>query len=340
GSAVGARRLESREHRVHRGARPHALLAVDDDAIARSDAGANDAKALVQRSELDDSRGHFSVRIDHVDDPVRAARRDRGVGQQHARIFGRGLQQHVTEHAGRQEAVRIGHDGAAADRTAPGIDRVVEEIELSDPAIIVLVLQTDPGHALLADLRAFVFEIQRFRALEHEMDRIDRHDRREHRIVGLHRVAAVDAAVRGAAGDRRDDARELEIERARTHLGARRGKIGLRGAYRGLERLDLFAAHGPYLHEPAGPLELGARVLEPRERRGLAPSSLIERRLEGPRIDTEQKLALVDELTLFEVHVDEITGNARAYLDALDGLKLTDIAVPIDDRADQRLGDR
>src|SRR5690606_28400945 len=115
-------------------------------------------------------------------------------------------------------------------------------------------------------------------------------------LVGPDRVAAVDSPVRDAPGDRSDDPRELEIELVRAYLGARGRELGLGRAHRGLERLDLFPADGPNVHETPGALELGARILEPCERRGLAGPGLIELGLERPRIDREQQLALLDEL--------------------------------------------
>src|SRR5690606_25896351 len=144
--------------------------------------------------------------------------------------------------------------------------------------------------------------------------------------------------IRDPARDRCDDLRELDVELRGAHGSARRRELGLRGADGRLERLDLLLADRTDVDETAGSLELGARVLDARARRRGASPCLVSPRLERPRIDREEQLAPLDPLSLFEMRFDQITRHARAHLDVLHRLEAADELVPIDDRADERLG--
>ena len=67
---------------------------------------------------------------------------------------------------------------------------------------------------------------------------------------------------------------------------------------------------------------------------------LVERVLERPLVDGEQHIALLDVLAVLEMHLVEIAGHARAYLDRIDRDEAADIFVLVDDGARNRLGDR
>ena len=67
---------------------------------------------------------------------------------------------------------------------------------------------------------------------------------------------------------------------------------------------------------------------------------LIERVLERPLVDREQQVALLDQLPVLEMHLVEISRDARPHLDRIDGGEAADIFVVVDDRALHRLGDR
>ena len=66
---------------------------------------------------------------------------------------------------------------------------------------------------------------------------------------------------------------------------------------------------------------------------------LVERVLERPLVDSEQQVALLDELTILEVNFVEIARHPRAYLDRINGDEAPDIFVIIEYRALDRLGD-
>src|SRR5690606_18850758 len=68
-------------------------------------------------------------------------------------------------------------------------------------------------------------------------------------------------------------------------------------------------------------------------------SGFVECGLEGPRIDGEHEIALLHELSVLEMHGDDITRDARPQIDSLDRLELSYIVVPIRNLLDERLRD-
>jgi hypothetical protein len=78
--------------------------------------------------------------------------------------------------------------------------------------------------------------------------------------------------------------------------------------------------------------EIGARL---RQR----TFALLERIGEGACIDGEQEIALLDDLSVLEMHVLQIAGDASAHLDRIDRDEAADIFVLVDDSPPDRLGD-
>ena len=70
--------------------------------------------------------------------------------------------------------------------------------------------------------------------------------------------------------------------------------------------------------------EVGARLRE-------IGARLIDGVLERPLVDGEQQVALLDDLTVGEMHLLEIAGHARADLDRVDRNEAADIFVLVDD---------
>src|SRR6185436_3348643 len=66
----------------------------------------------------------------------------------------------------------------------------------------------------------------------------------------------------------------------------------------------------------------------------------LQRALEGPRIEHEQQVALLDGLAVLEVELGEVARYAGAYLHRLDCFEAAGVLVPLDDLALQRLAHR
>jgi hypothetical protein len=157
------------------------------------------------------------VLADHQQDLARLVGADRRVRNQQR--VGRAAvgQAHVAEHARRQEIIGVGHHRAGADRARVLADAIVGEVEPALPIIGGLVLQADFGDltgraSRLARTRRL--EEQGFRHVEREIERIERVDRGQQRLVGADDIAGVDAAVGDPPADRRPDMGELDIQRA------------------------------------------------------------------------------------------------------------------------------
>ncbi len=154
-----------------------------------------------------------------------------------------------------------------------------------------------------------------------------------------HQVAGRDAAVADAAGDRRAQLGELEIELGLAHRGLARQHRGF-GVALGLGALleDLLG-DGPLAHQLLAAREVAFRIDQVRFRLGEVGARLLERVLERPLVDGEQEIALLDHLTVGEMHAFEVAGHARAHFDRVDRDEAADIFVMVGDRALDRVGD-
>ena len=155
-----------------------------------------------------------------------------------------------------------------------------------------------------------------------------------------HEVADADLVAADAAADRRRDMGELEVE-----LGLGDGRlVGLDGGDGSLRRrarvLELLLRRELLLGElaVAHEVEIGAHNL-----RLVALEiglGLVEIGLEGPRVDDEEEIALLDQLPVLEMNLGEIAAHPCAHLDILDGSELPGVFVPFDDLALERVADR
>ena len=158
-----------------------------------------------------------------------------------------------------------------------------------------------------------------------EDDRIDLRDRRQQRAL-----AAADEAARlhlrraDQPVDRRGDPRVAEVERRL--LDRRLGRLDLRSrrVLRGPRVVELLLADRLLGDERrvAGDVVVGLR--EPRLRRRQIGLRLRERGLERLRIDLIEQVALADERPFAEVHRVEEALDARADVDVLEALGLSD----------------
>src|ERR1700722_9756797 len=109
------------------GARADGRDAVDDHAVGRFEAGADDAQAVAEITDLDQLRGDHVVGADGQDDVVRLVGQDRGVRHQHGHRGGRYIDADAGEATGRQEAVGVRDGGAGMDGAARAVEGVVDE---------------------------------------------------------------------------------------------------------------------------------------------------------------------------------------------------------------------
>ncbi len=126
---------------------------------------------------------------------------------------------------------------------------------------------------------------------------------------------------------------EGKIELGRPDLGLRHlhGRLGVahdrHAVVEGLVGDDLalhqrLAAHDVeigVLHLGRGGEQLGSRLLQ--------------RALEGTRVDHEQQIALLDQLPILEPHLGEVAGDPRPHLHRLDGVEAAGVFVPFHDVA-------
>ena len=184
------------------------------------------------------------------------------------------------------------------------------------------------------------------------MDAVD-HDQRIADVVGLHDVALVDQEIAGAPVDGRADLRVRELQPhvlhrrlVRPHHGARglhRRLVGLdRGGQAQLVRADLVVLlardHAAVDQPPVAILldhgivvlrlvarEVGLGLGDLRLMLGELGARLLERGLEGARVDGEEEVAGLDVLALLEVDPGDLAadlgehGHRRRRLHVADG---------------------
>ena len=345
------RRADRALLRRHLLTRPRAQQPADDDLIVGGDAGADDAKIVVgDRAELDRLRHHRAVGRDREQHLHRLIGHHRGVGHQQRRPQLRHRHAHAAELVRRDEQIGIGEGGAHADRARGAVILIVDEVDgaLQRPVLLVhqLALHLDRVVARRLDLallhQALIGHAVAFADIEAEPDRIERDDGGEQRgraadaaddqIADAHLVPA------HAAGDRRRHPRVVEIELRLVDGGDRRvarggGDVHLRhalviGLLRGIV----------VLAQLRGALELRLGELELRFVLGQLRLGGLERELEGPRLDDEEKIALLDQLAVGEIDGFEIAAHPRAHLDRFPRLELAGEIAPLLHLLDQRLG--
>src|SRR6202035_3396395 len=188
--------------RRHLLARPRAHQAVDDDAIGGGEPVLDHAQAAVDLAQRDVFLLHHVAVIYDEDEFAHLLGADRGVGNEQRRIGRRAGHADAAEHAGRENAVAVVEDGAAADGARGAVDDVVDEIDLALVREILLVDQLErdrniavqTGDVLARRGEAHVTQIRRLVEGEFEADRIDRDDGGEQR-----------GRAAGAAGDQVTD---------------------------------------------------------------------------------------------------------------------------------------
>ena len=146
---------------------------------------------------------------------------------------------------------------------------------------------------------------------EYHGDRLNlRDDAQARRAVGRHDVTRIDVAQSHASGDRRGDARVVDV-----HL--RGGEIAFVELHRGFVRVhrrllrrQLLLGDRMHLDGVLVANEIDACILEHRLITPELPLRLLERSDIRPRIDDGQEVVLFDDLAFLEVHIRDHSRDA------------------------------
>ena len=225
------------------------------------------------------------------------------------------------------------------DRAGAAVDLIVDEIELALVRPALLVAQAAPRRCdRLSRARwqrpAAIAADRQVIALAHveiEIDRVERHDGGEQRCVApafaaADQVADAHLMIADAPGDRRGDAGEFEIElgRADRGLGLLRPRPAPRAAC--LRRAGRACSAELEIASCAARRCASSCLLREIELRiawllaAPAPAASVD--LVGARIDDEQQIALLDDLTVGEMDLGQIAADLRADLDIVDRREL------------------
>lgn len=184
---------------------------------------------------------------------------------------------------------------------------------------------------------ALVAQVRSLIERELETDRIDRNHGRKQRLPACsgagHEIARRHAAVADAAGNRRAQLGEFEIEFVGLYRGFRRLQRGIRRAL-GLHALVIKRLRDGLLRDQRlRAREIGIREIGLRLRAGEIGTRLIECGLERALVEREEQVTRLHELAVGEVHLVEIAGYARADFDRIDRHEAANIFVAVDDLA-------
>ena len=189
--------------------------------------------------------------------------------------------------------------------------------------------------------QALVTKIGGFIESELEINRIGRNNSGKHRRVAAgaagNKIARRDAPVANAAIHRRAQFGELHVELGLAYgrLVVAHRSLGVTESLRAL--LEGLIGDRLVAHELLAARIVGFGVGQIGLRLHQIGAGLIERVLEWPLVDGEQKVALFDHLPIFEMQALEITRDAGAHLDRIYGGEAADIFVEIKNRALDRL---
>ena len=193
--------------------------------------------------------------------------------------------------------------------------------------------------ALASSRQRRVLQVDLLVAFERHVDRIERDDSREQRR-GVRsagdEIARRDRSLADAAGDRRGDAREFEIELRSIDSGARSGDARRRFA-RGVDaRVVLFARDCLDVDELLAARRIGSSKLRASDCARQLGFGLRQLGAIRTRIDDEQQVAFAHRAALGEVHALDVAGDARPHFDGLDGFDPAGKFVPLRDLALER----
>ena len=232
------------------------------------------------------------------------------------------------EHAGCHAPIRVGHNGARADRAGASVNGVAHEVERA-PVRETLVRGQPDLHGqrgLAAGARsgpraAHDVEVRGFVDVEVHVQRVDGHDRGQQR--GRAGDTAADQVALGhehavnAPGDGRRDAGVGQIQPRRSDGGLGRLHLGLARTARGDGIVVGLARDSAGRHQALGAVEVGLGLTG--QHLGLLQlrRSRVERDLERSGVDLEQQLSLAHQAALGDAHSIDGAADPRAQLDGL-----------------------
>src|SRR6266446_8755407 len=256
------------------GTRPH--QPVDDDAVARFEARADDAQAVIGHwTRTHDLWLDGAVLLHGHHQLARLIGDDGAVGDQDRDMLLRCRDANPPELPGSDKITRIWEDAASADRPGAAVHLIIEEVELPLPRPFLLIGQAginrrsrlprlvqhaSGGGALIGEIIALAH-------VEIKIDRVERYDGGERRgrggIAAADQIPDAHLMVADPPGERCGDPGEPDIELGR----ADRGLGGLDRGSRDLEVRDplvvgagrlkiLFAQLGGAPELPGGELDL------------------------------------------------------------------------------------
>src|SRR6516225_6908467 len=154
------------------------------------------------------------------------------------------------------------------------------------------------------------------------------------------RTVVLPRPVTSAAGDRRAELGEFEIERGLAHhrLACRHRGLGVTECLRAL--LEDLLADGPIAQQLLSACQVRLGENDVRFRGLEIGAGLVEGVLERPLVDGEQQVTLVHDLAVGEVDLVEVARYARAHLDDVHGDEAADIFVLVHDGALRGPSDR
>src|SRR6266404_6460025 len=135
-------RLDLSRLRCHLAARPRAHKAVDDDAVARFEAGADDAQTIIgHRTRTHDLWLDGAVLLHGHHQLARLIGDDGAVGDQDRDMLLGGRDANPPELPGSDKITRVWEDAASADRPGAAVHLIIEEVELPLPRPFLLIGQ-------------------------------------------------------------------------------------------------------------------------------------------------------------------------------------------------------
>ena len=154
--------------------------------------------------------------------------------------------------------------------------------------------------------------------VEHEADGIDRDDGREQGgalLAALDQVAGIDLAVGDAAGQRRAHVGPVEVQLG-VALGGLGGlELGLGDRECGLALVVLGVGNVPGLDQGRAALDLQLGDVDLRLHARHIGLGALDRDLERPLVDGEQRIADIDDLAVLEVDLVDEARDAGSHFD-------------------------
>ncbi|MDQ1155444.1 hypothetical protein QE389_002643 [Brevundimonas sp. SORGH_AS 993] len=285
---------------------------------------------------------HRAVGVDHRDGAAGLIRADGRIRHQQGVVGAGAGDLGAAEHAGAQEAVGVGQDGAQADHARGGVHGVVREVETAGVLVGAFVLQAHiDRRALVGAAFTQILQQDRFRTVEDEVDRAARDDGGQD-VAGRRSagddIARIDATIGHAARGRRRDAGVVQVQTRGADRGVGGGQIGLGRIDGGLVGVILGLGHRLRRQQGLAAGQVGAGQGQLRLHLGDLGLGLGQGGLGRARVQGEQQLALLNHLTVAEVNRLDIAPDAGAHIHALDRLEPAGELVPVAHLLLQRRG--